>query len=52
VIFTATIVIVVGFRALRPELHMPMSQLKRELSMWLEFGLILGNPSSFQRDNL
>jgi len=29
-----------------------MSQLKRELSLWLEFGLILKNLLSFQRDNL
>jgi hypothetical protein len=29
-----------------------MSQLKRELSLRLEFGLILGNLSIFQRDNL
>jgi hypothetical protein len=31
---------------------LPRSQLKREWSLWLEFGLILGNLLSFQLGNL
>jgi len=41
-----------GMLAPGPSCVPPAPQLKRELSLWLEFGLILGNPSSFQRDNL